>query len=159
MAHYSFKRDLAMSQEAVELVMNYLIDNDISCHELEGKKEQEHGDIRSYPNGFDSEPVDIEVKFDVMAEKTGNLCFELSNGKKLTGMLGTKANEVYYVVPDGTSRKIYRFMIDSLRTYILEPSNVTVKMGGDKKKFSLALVGVDKIVSDNVAYSIEVLDA
>jgi len=159
MAHYSFRKDLALSQEAVEIVMDHLVDNDITCHELEGKKEQEHGDIRSYPNGLDGTPVDIEVKFDVMAEKTGNLCFELSNGKKLTGMLGTKAHDVYYVVPAGESRNIYKFELGKLREYILEPSNVTVKKGGDRKKFHLALVSLDKIVGDGVPYEVVVICA
>jgi len=157
MANYSFRKDLALSQEAVELVMNHLIDNDISCHELEGKEEQKYGDIRSYPNGLE-EPVDIEVKFDIMAEKTGNLCFELSNGKKLTGMLGTKASEVYYVVPEGSLRKIFKFRLDKLRDYILEPANVIMKKGGDSRKFHLALVKADKIIEDDVAFDIVVVD-
>ena len=146
-----FLRDLDRSQEAVQLAMSRLIDRDFICHELEGKEEQKFGDIRVITEDVD---INIEVKFDAMAEKTGNLCFEMSNGKRLTGILETKADEVWYVVPNGGQRTIYKFDINTLKTYILNPENITVKNGGDKWKFSLALVSIDKIINDKIAYEV-----
>ena len=146
-----FLRDLDRSQEAVQLAMSRLIDSDFICHELEGKEEQKFGDIRVITEDVD---INIEVKFDAMAEKTGNLCFEMSNGKRLTGILETKADEVWYVVPNGGQRTIYKFDINTLKTYILNPENITVKNGGDKWKFSLALVSIDKIINDKIAYEV-----
>ena len=40
----------------------------------------------------------IEVKFDIKAAETGNLCFEFTNGKKPTGVCASKAEEIRYVL-------------------------------------------------------------
>ncbi len=156
MAYYSFKRDLALSVEAVQLVMEHITDRGMVCHELEGKEEQKLGDIRVL---LDDCEFTIEVKLDVMAESTGNLCFELSNGKRLTGILETGADEVFYVVPCGKSRRIFKFEIEKLRKYILDPPNVVMKKGGDKKKFDLALVNMHKIVEDGIPFEVVEIDA
>jgi len=155
----NFLRDLDTSQEAVQLVMTHLIDRDLICYELVSKEEQKLGDIRVLFDDNLGVELNIEVKFDVMAEQTGNLCFELSNGSKLTGILETGADEVFYVVPDGKSKKIFKFEIDELRKYILNPLNVIIKMGGDKKKFSLALVSMHKIVKDDIPFEVVVIGA
>lgn len=152
----NFLKDLDKSQQAVQLVMNHFADSDFACFELVGKEEQKMGDIRLI---IDEDIIlNIEVKFDVMAEKTGNLCFELSNGKRMTGILETKADEVFYVVPDGKKRTIFKFDVDDLRKYILEPSNVKMKKGGDGWKFDLALVSIEKIIADKVAFDVAVIN-
>lgn len=150
----NFLKDLDASQEAVQLVMAHLIDNDFICYELTTRDEQKLGDIRILSDDKISVELNIEVKFDIMAEKTGNLCFELSNGKKLTGMLETGADEVFYVVPDGKTRKIFKFEIAELRKYILDPLNVKMTKGGDGWKFDLALVSMHKIVEDGVPFEV-----
>ena len=152
----NFLKDLDDSQEAVQIVMAHLTDNDFVCHELTTREEQKLGDIRVL---LDEAEFNIEVKFDKRAERSGNLCFELSNGKKLTGMLETGADEVFYVVPDGKARKIFKFEISKLRKYILDPLNVVIKKGGDGKRFDLALVKMHKIVEDGVPFEVVDIDA
>ena len=127
-------------------------------YELVTREEQKSGDIRIVFDATDI-ALNIEVKFDLMAEKTGNLCFELSNGKKLTGILDTSADEVFYVVPSGNTRRIFKFEIDKLRKYILKPENVISKKGGDNKKFDLALVSIDKIIEDGIPFEVVEIDA
>lgn len=154
----NFLKDLDSSHEAVQLVMAHLIDNDFICYELTTREEQKLGDIRVLADDNMGVEINIEVKFDMMAEKTGNLCFELSNGKKLTGMLETSADEVFYVVPCGKSRRIFKFEIEKLRKYILDPLNAVIKKGGDGKRFDLALVKMHKIVEDGIPFEVVVID-
>lgn len=152
MAHYNFKKDLEDSQKAVDLILDHLIDSGHVAFELIGKKEQRYGDIAVLESN--DKQTNIEVKFDIMAAKTENLCFEMTNGLKLTGMMATKADHVYYIVPRYGWYQVFIFEINRLRKYLLNPTNVTMKNGGDRKKFSLALVSIDQIFNDDIAESI-----
>jgi hypothetical protein len=115
----------------------------VAIHELEGREDQQYGDLRIT---LTEDHVNIEVKFDEMAAKTGNLCFEMSNGSKMTGIMATKADRVYYVVPNGDGATVYVFDTEKLRAFISDPANVTIKNGGDKRKFVLALAKATKVV-------------
>lgn len=150
MAHYNFRRDLAASHEAVHAIVDKLTDEGLIARELP-KEEQEFGDI-GVLNAQGAEDF-IEVKYDLYAKKSGNLCFEMSNGKKPTGIMTTKAHEVYYVVPNGTGKNVFVFETSALRAYIQQPQNVIIKKGGDRKRFDLALVPIQKILDDNLPSS------
>ena len=140
----SFQRDLAISQVAVDLLLDHLADNGYNTSELEGREAQKQGDITIEKDGFFT---NIEVKYDMYAKRSGNLCFEMSNGKKMTGIMITPAERVYYVVPQkGRSHKVLVFDTEKLRAWIQDPDNVVIKSGGDKKKFVLALAKIDKII-------------
>ena len=153
MAHYNFKRDLEDSQKAVDIVLGHLIDRGYTAHELEGKTEQKYGDIRYYRS---DEPVNVEVKYDLMSRKTGNLCFEMSNGRGPTGIMKTKANLVVYICPAEVGHVGYVFKIDKLKEYICRIGNtsVQIKNGGDRRSFTLALVKIDTIISDEIVSEI-----
>lgn len=148
MAHYNFKKDLDQSKEAVDAILDYLIDSGYPAFELIGKVAQKSGDI-GYLNTKKIQR-NIEVKFDIMAEKTGNLCFEMSNGKKPTGIMATLADYVYYVVPNGNIKQVYVFTTSKLRNYIQQPGNARITNGGDRRRFSLALVPINKVVKDKL---------
>lgn len=159
MAHYNFRKDLAASHEAVHAILDALQAQGHIARELP-KEEQDFGDI-GVLNGFGEEDF-IEVKYDLYAKKSGNLCFEMSNGKKLTGIMVTKADNVYYVVPYEGGKKVFVFQTKALQSYIQNPSNVTMKKGGDRKRFDLALVSIEKIVTDGLPvlmFNIEDSDA
>lgn len=143
MAHYNFRADLAASHEAVHAIMAWLEDKGHDVEELP-KDRQIEGDIE-----VDGEAT-IEVKFDLYAKKSGNLCFEMANNKGPTGIMTTQANSVYYVVPNGTGKNVFVFDTEELRTYIQKSENVTIKKGGDKKRFHLALVPITKIEADKL---------
>lgn len=143
----NFRRDLAASHEAVEAIMEHLEEQGHKTEELPRERQGE-GDIEV--DGSDT----IEVKYDLYAKRSGNLCFEMSNGKKPTGIMTTQANSVYYVVPNGTGKNVYAFETAALRKYIQQPENVTIKKGGDKKKFDLALVPITKILEDELPFEV-----
>lgn len=143
----NFVRDLAMSKEAVNAIMDILRERGHNVKELP-KERQKEGDIEV------DEDRTIEVKFDMYAKRSGNLCFEMSNGKKPTGIMTTQADDVYYVVPNGVGKYVYTFDTEKLREYIQKPENVIMKNGGDKRKFSLALVPIEKILKDELPESV-----
>lgn len=149
-----FLRDLGESQVAVDLLLDFLIDKGYVAHELEGKKEQRNGDIRFYPKGDMDNPMDIEVKFDKMSRRTGNMCFELSNSKKATGIASTLADRVAYICPiKNGGFDVFMFVTSELKDFLFNKKNaskVKIKKGGDGNKFSLALVKFDTIISEEL---------
>lgn len=149
-----FLKDLADSQVAVDSLLDYIIDKGYVAHELEGKKEQKNGDIRYYPDGVDKPHMDIEVKYDKMSKRTGNMCFELANNKGPTGICKTKADRIAYVCPLKTGGfDIFLFEPDSLKEFLLDTKNskkVKIKNGGDGKRFVLALVKISTIIDEEI---------
>lgn len=84
-----------------------------------------------------------EVKYDEKARDTGNICFEVSNGTKLTGVFASKVDYVFYIVPtkQKDTYEVFRMdryqIVDWLKTH---PELTKAVNGGDKNKFSLLLV-------------------
>ena len=148
-----FLRDRAESQLAVDKLLDFLIDRGYTAHELEGKKEQKSGDIRFYTGGNLDCPVDIEVKFDKMSKRTGNMCFELANKKGITGIAATLADRVAYVCPVEDGFDVFFFVTSELKDFLFDTKNkskVKMKNGGDGNKFLLALVKIDTIISEDL---------
>lgn len=142
-----FLSDLQRSRHAVNVLLQHYKAIGYVVRELEGKEEQKLGDLRLT---IQEEHINIEVKLDEMAGRTGNLCFEMSNGTKMTGIMTTQADKVYYVVPGKESAMVYVFDTQKLREFISEPSNVTIKNGGDKRKFVLALAKIQDVVDSGL---------
>lgn len=159
MAHYSFLRDLKDSMVAVSLIAEKYRSLGYTVEELD-KKSQHLGDLKVYKDGAVEHH---EVKFDIMAADTNNLCFEVANSKgELTGIASTHADVVDYVVPapDRSSFRIFKFSTEALRNYLYDANNaskVRQVNGGDKKKYSMILCSISTIETDNVALSVEVV--
>lgn len=147
----NFLSDLDKSKEAVNLIMNYLSKLDLDVQEA-SKKEQHLGDI--FVTEKSGDVFTVEVKYDIMAQRTGNLCFEMSNGSKNTGIMTTQADFVYYVVPGKGKKVIFVFKTEKLREFITLPENVIIKNGGDKRKFVLALVKMSDVVDKSLAETV-----
>lgn len=143
-----FLSDLDRSREAVELLIDHFIDENFVAYELEGKEEQKFGDICLEQA---EQIINVEVKYDIMAARTGNLCFEMSNGKKPTGIMTTKADRVLYVVPRKGFKEIFEFDPKELRKFIKGLPKKSIKKGGDGWRFKLAIVPIDNIIEKNIA--------
>lgn len=152
MAYSSFKRDLEESRKGVKVAADYFSTKlGAPTRELP-KAEQASGD-------FECAGLFVEVKFDLMAARTNNLCFEVDNGKKATGILATKADKIVYVVPmaEGAGFKLFVFGKDNLLGYLKDPASVgkfRLVRGGDNHKFGMILVSLERIVEDKVAEEI-----
>ena len=156
----NFLKDLADSQVAVDKILDHLIDSGWVAHELEGKREQKCGDVCYYPEGELDNPINLEIKYDKMSARTGNMCFEVANNTGMTGICRTKADKIIYVLP-GKPHMAYVFDPERLKTYLFDTKNsskVKIKPGGDGKRFTLALVKIDTIISDEVCEEVWTLD-
>lgn len=154
----AFAKDFKDGKFAEKLIANFLLSRNINVPVLElGRARQSEGDLEIHN-------YTVEVKFDRLAGETGNLCFELSNGKGNTGIASTLAKEIYYVVPDNIPQYIiYGFNTDSLRKYLYDKSNANkfkIVNGGDRKAFTLLIVSRKIITEDKIPFLEErILDA
>lgn len=139
----NFVRDLRRSKDAVNALMEHFRTEGHTVDELVGKEDQKRGD-------FTYDGLDVEVKFDMYAQRSGNLCFEKSNGTKATGIMATPADKVMYVVPQNDMLTVFVFDPEKLRDYITNSPNITIKNGGDKRKFVLALAKMTDIMADSL---------
>jgi hypothetical protein len=161
MAHYSFRRDLKDSEIGVKAASDYFAKKyNATIRELP-KAEQGRGDFEVTPTKYtgmgnvEEQPsIFVEVKFDLMAAKTSNLCFEVSNGKKATGIMSTEADKVVYVVPQGEGFKLFIFGRADLLNYLANPVNVgkfRLVRGGDGHRFSMVIIPIETVEKDKVA--------
>lgn len=145
MAHYEFHKDLEESKKAVALVKDYYKKHKYEVKDMEGKKEQIKGDFMYY-NGkkVSINECYVEVKYDIMSEKTGNLCFEIYNGSgRPTGILRTTADEIVYVVKRKKKFNLIFFDAEELRSWIFNPENYNksrLVSGGDGRKYKMLII-------------------
>ncbi len=165
MGHYFFLKDLEESKVAVNVVKSYLSQlhknvKGLEITELERARQKE-GDLEVTFKRKAS--YCVEVKYDMMAKKTGNMCFETHNKKgDLTGIASTEADEIHYVVPRDEGFILYVFNTKSLRKYLYDEKNIgkfRMVKGGDRRATSMILVKIDVLLEDNVAHKIEEINA
>ncbi len=167
MAHYSFRKDLEESKKGVKVAALYFANKFNAVIRDLPKAEQHKGDFEVTPpekytgmGNVEQSSFFVEVKFDIMAAKTGNLCFEVDNGKKATGIMSTKAERIIYVVPQTGGFKLYIFRTTNLLDYLsnsAQSGKFRFVRGGDSKRFGMLLVPLKTIEIDKVAE--EVADA
>lgn len=99
--------------------------------------------------------ITIEVKFDIKARETGNLCFEFTNGMKPTGVCVSKAQEIWYVLQTKKRGEytIFRFKRAELMQYllfnsILNPNKLRICYGGDRKSFGLIIIPLETVIDE-----------
>lgn len=170
MGNYFFPKDLEESKVAVEISRQYILKyhgNHTEANILLVDRQKE-GDIEVIVKDKNNKLVEeytVEVKYDMMARKTGNLCFEISNGAgDLTGIASTDAHIVHYVVPKDNGFTLYEFDTDELKDYIFDSLNHNNKKvrqvkGGDRKAYSMLLVSIDNIINDDLPMFVEEIDA
>lgn len=144
-AHYSFNKDLELSKQAVEAVKYDYIQDGCLVRDIDTKEEQVNGDLAwRFKNESELNEEYIEVKYDIMSTKTGNLCFEIFNGSgRPTGILRTPAETIAYVLDSNNGYTIMYFNADELRAWIFNPKNykkVRMVAGGDGGRYKMLLV-------------------
>lgn len=155
----SFQKDLKDGQFGQKIALAHLkkVYKDYQFVETSGRNENfdicatdsDDRDGNGMPYGADIIHT-WEVKYDIMAAKTGNLCFELSNGKKGTGLLSSAATYVIYVVPTEVKGEYNLFtfqrswLINKLFLMSLEKDKaLRIVKGGDDNRFLLALISIN----------------
>jgi len=91
----------------------------------------------------------IEVKFDYMAVKTGNLCIEHHNSKKdePSGIMATKADIWCQIILDGDNPTIWFTKTDKLKEFINKNEPFKKIVSGGDKNANLYLYKIDDILS------------
>jgi len=144
----SFHKDIKRGAIGEKVVLDFL---EKECPELVFKKRPgkfKDWDIEEVRKDG-KQGVTIEVKYDEMSEKSGNICVEVSNGSELTGIYASKAEAVYYVIPHGKKFDIYIFHREDFLKYIKDnPGKFRAVQGGDNWKFSLLLIKQSEILKD-----------
>lgn len=152
----NFLKDLDSSKKGVQIAAKL-------ARELIGGEPEELDKPNQIYGDFKIGGRNIEVKYDMYAKRSGNLCFEISNGKGPTGIFKTLSDQVYFVVPQEEGFRVFDFNREKLVNWLNDPANKmhwVEKSGGDKKKFKMRLVKISAVVAlelcDN---NVEVFDA
>jgi hypothetical protein len=123
--------DLKIGAKAEDQVKTFFESKGFSCSKNSNKTERSFYDIlvTSGP-AIDLLPIRLEVKHDVMAQKTGNVAIEFYNPKscKHSGIGITKADLWCHVMQG----EIWAASVQSLKKFIDEnPPDRTITTGGD----------------------------
>lgn len=149
MAHYKFLRDLKDGKRGETIAWHGLLNSGLYKKSPESPTSEKHGDFQVLDVKNGMVPVNVEVKYDILAEKTGNMCFEFTNGKgTLTGILSTEADVVAYLLNNKSDYLLYMFCKNQLKSFLTDEVNtkfIRIVNGGDKKKFTMALAPVHKM--------------
>jgi len=82
-----------------------------------------------------------EIKADRMAYKTHNLCIELFNNDKLSGLSSTEADYyIYFIINNRTVVRVYKIPTEALRVLVKDRE---IKSGGDGRKSKFVLLNID----------------
>ena len=103
------------------------------------------------------ESVHVEVKYDKMANKTGNLCFEMFDHKgEASGIFATKAHLMVFVLNKDI---MFEFDVPSLKNFVKEhvrSKRYRILKGGDGNAFEMMLVPITEITKQNFCTRIDV---
>lgn len=159
MAHYKFLKDLKDGRRGEVIALSALLKTGKYKKSDEKPPSQKHGDFQIKGAKCGS-LLNVEVKYDIMAEDTGNMCFELANGKgDYTGIMATEADILAYVLNNKGSYVVYLFLLPNIKDFLFNGNkSVRVVNGGDKKRYSMALAPVN-LVSSIAFLTIEISNA
>jgi len=94
------------------------------------------------------ESVHVEVKFDMYATKSGNLCFEMQDHKgRPSGIMATEAHLMVFVVAKNirSKKRVFEFDVPELRDFIedhIDTATYRIVKGGDGNAFEMMLVPI-----------------
>lgn len=159
MAHYKFLKDLKDGKRGEVIALSALLKTGLYKYSSDKPPSQKHGDFQIVGHSCGT-LFNVEVKYDIMAENTGNMCFELANGKgDYTGIMSTQADILAYVLNNKGSYVVYLFSLPNIKEFLFNGNkSVRVVNGGDRKRYSMALAPVD-LVSKVAFLTIEISNA
>jgi len=142
----AFKKDLAVGEQGEQIFKEHMETLGFYSKKKHGKFPEYDFQCKSGETRFIA-----EVKFDVMANKTGNIAIEVWNSKldKPSGITVTKADVWVQVLSKDMVLIGLVSTLKDLVTYIV-PHKV-VEFGGDKNA-SLALYRINFLINTNVFY-------
>jgi hypothetical protein len=139
----NFRDDMMRGNKAEELVKRTLETGGIEC-EFE-KENNPHHDLKCKVGRT---KFTCEIKFDSMAEKTGNMAIEFRNSvsDKPSGLYSTLADLWVVVIPDGTNRIILCISVEKFKKFIAdtEPRRTILACGDGNA--DIHLYEIDRVI-------------
>jgi hypothetical protein len=150
-----FLSDLRSGKKMEEYVAHIYKENFFTtCDYITYYPGKEYDISFSFPR---KDSIHIEVKYDKYANKSGNLCFEMSDHKgRPSGIMATKAHLMVFILNKDT---MYEFKSDELRKFIqkyADTDRFKVVKGGDGNAFEMMLVPISEIIEQPFCTVIEV---
>jgi len=131
-----FCNDLVFGTKYEEIALNEYIDYD--------KYERPPKEKRLYYDFLITKGETLlkyEIKADRMAFKTHNLCIELFNNNKLSGLSSTEADYyIYFIINNNSVVRVYKIPTEVLKEIV---KNREIKSGGDNRKSKFVLLNID----------------
>ena len=99
--------------------------------------------------------IHIEVKFDMYAVKSGNLCFETQDHRgRPSGIMATKAHLMVFIVAKSiqSKKEIFEFDVPALREFVeehMDTAKYKIVKGGDGNAFEMMLVPITEIIKES----------
>ncbi len=125
-------RSFAIGNDGEAFITNLFLNADIECEKHTDKETRQEHDLTCKVG---KTKFKCEVKFDVMAQKTGNVAIEIHNTKKdkPSGLEATKADIWVHILLDGDNKVGYVASVKKLKEFCgsTEPLKKIVA-GGDK---------------------------
>ncbi len=103
------------------------------------------------------ESIHVEVKYDKMANKTGNLCFEMfDHNHEPSGIFATEAHLMVFVL---NKELMFEFKVEELRRFVqhhVTTGRYRVLKGGDGNAFEMMLVPITEIMKEDFCTRIDI---
>jgi hypothetical protein len=150
--HHSFK----IGNEGESFIALLMGNANIECEKHDDFATKEHYDLVCR---FGRTNFSCEVKFDVMAVKTGNLAIEVFNTRKDTpsGLQATKADIWAHVILDGDNKVAFISSVKKLKEYcnIEQPVKI-ISNGGDKN--AMLMLYRSESILESIFHNINLMD-
>lgn len=130
-----FYRDLTFGIKYEDIAINEYIEYD--------KYERPSEADRLYYDFLINDTIRYEIKADRLSYKTNNLCIELFNNNKLSGLNSTKADYyIYFIINNDKIERVYKISTDKLKELVKDKKIIS---GGDYKKSKFVLLNINNL--------------
>lgn len=140
-----FKRDFSLGRNGEDIVLALLKRAAITIEKNTDKNTRKDYDLIGK---IDKKNLTIEVKYDYMAVKTGNLALEYHNSKKdePSGIDATKAKVWAHIILDNGNPTVWITSVKNLKSYVKSTTpHKTINKAGDGNA-ELYLYRIDDIL-------------
>ncbi len=122
-----FKKDLSLGKKA-EMIVQQLFNKHKVLQCTKSTTKDYDLDLGHQLNNFK-----VEIKFDLMSQRTGNIAIEYWNSKsnKPSGILATNSDFYVFVLPDGEEYSVWLTKTKTLVDYFTHNSGIRDVHGGD----------------------------
>jgi hypothetical protein len=138
-------RSFAIGNDGESFIINLFTNNEIDCEKNTDKETRQDYDLQCQ---LGKKKFTCEVKFDVYAAKSSNLCIEYHNTKKdkPSGLMATKALLWAHIILDGDNKVAFITSVKKLKEFCEKEVPVKKITSGGDNNANLLLYKCDHIL-------------